>query len=68
MSQDSNERIVADILIAKISCCQSSNSTPSAEKLAEEFQILYNQLKYADNPHKKPSTLTEEHNPPYGTN
>jgi hypothetical protein len=65
MSLELNARITADILIAKINCCQSSDSVPSAEKLAEEFQTIFNQVKFADHPHNKPATLTEEHKTTY---
>jgi len=47
------DRIVADILIARINNPKTRSSELKAEALAKEFQIIYDQL---DKSTKEPST------------
>jgi len=51
MSQDSHDRIAADILIARLS---SGASSKTAKEIADDFQVIFDQVKYCNELSIKP--------------
>lgn len=52
MSQDSNDRIAADILIAQLSACPVNKTS---KQIADDFQVIFDQVKHCGELSVKPA-------------